>query len=429
MKVDILSLKKLFQQNIRYVIPTFQRPYVWNQEEQWEPLWDDVRNVAEEYLDQLEIVGPDQGAQAEERTGAHFMGAVVVQQQPTPAAEIDVRHVIDGQQRLTTLQLLADATQEVVEDLGQAPVAKRLAKLVLNDEDFADANLDYIYKIWPTSVDQEAFRLAMTNGQATKGFEDALIVQAHEFFKQQVLHWLTEAADQEELRAQALETTLTGLLEMVVIDLSSVDNPHVIFETLNARGTPLLASDLVKNYVLQTIAQRGLDAEAIYKERWLAFDQTWWRSEIRQGRLVRPRIDVFLNYWLIMRTADEVSSDDVFAAFRRYVESGHSVEHVIEDLHKVGGAYRQFENYEPFTPEGMFFYRWQVMDAGVSTPPPSLAVFPEGDHPSRPSAPLPRSDRELLDPPDALSHDDEGLQPAVRRFGRSVGGGQRSGVR
>ena len=130
MKVDILSLKKLFQQDIRYVIPTFQRPYVWNQEEQWEPLWDDVRNVAEEYLDQLEIVGPDQRAQAEERTGAHFMGAVVVQQQPTPAAEIDVRHVIDGQQRLTTLQLLADATQEVVEDLGQAPVAKRLAKLV-----------------------------------------------------------------------------------------------------------------------------------------------------------------------------------------------------------------------------------------------------------------------------------------------------------
>ena len=153
-----------------------------------------------------------------------------------------------------------------------------------------------------------------------------------------------------------------------MIDLSSVDNPHVIFETLNARGTPLLASDLVKNYVLQTIAQRGLDAEALYKERWLAFDQTWWRSEIRQGRLVRPRIDVFLNYWLIMRTADEVSSDDVFAAFRRYVASGHSVEHVIEDLHKVGGAYRQFENYEPFTPEGMFFYRWQVMDAGVSTP-------------------------------------------------------------
>ena len=96
MKVDILSLKKLFQQDIRYVIPTFQRPYVWNQEEQWEPLWDDVRNVAEEYLDQLEIVGPDQRAQAEERTGAHFMGAVVVQQQPTPAAEIDVRHVIDG---------------------------------------------------------------------------------------------------------------------------------------------------------------------------------------------------------------------------------------------------------------------------------------------------------------------------------------------
>ena len=159
-----------------------------------------------------------------------------------------------------------------------------------------------------------------------------------------------------------------GLLEMVVIDLGPSDDAQVIFETLNARGTPLLASDLVKNFVLQSIAQKGLDAEAIYQERWLAFDQAWWRNEIRQGRLVRPRIDVFLNYWLIMRTGAEVSSDEVFASFRRVEVDGHSVEDVVVDLHEVGGAYRQFEEYEPFTTEGTFMYRWQVMDAGVSTP-------------------------------------------------------------
>ena len=51
MDVNVLTMVKLFGQNIRYLIPEFQRPYVWNQEDQWEPLWDDVRNTAEEYIE------------------------------------------------------------------------------------------------------------------------------------------------------------------------------------------------------------------------------------------------------------------------------------------------------------------------------------------------------------------------------------------
>jgi RIO-like serine/threonine protein kinase len=35
------NIKQLFQKDVRYIIPTFQRPYVWNQEKQWE-LWDDA---------------------------------------------------------------------------------------------------------------------------------------------------------------------------------------------------------------------------------------------------------------------------------------------------------------------------------------------------------------------------------------------------
>ena len=54
MRTDILTPKNLFQQDIRYTIPLFQRPYVWTHDEQWEPLWDDVRNVAERYLEELE---------------------------------------------------------------------------------------------------------------------------------------------------------------------------------------------------------------------------------------------------------------------------------------------------------------------------------------------------------------------------------------
>ena len=56
--------------------------------------------------------------------------------------------------------------------------------------------------------------------------------QAHEFFKEQVDHWLKELPGKIEERAEALERTITNLLEMVVIDLKTEDDPHVIFETL-----------------------------------------------------------------------------------------------------------------------------------------------------------------------------------------------------
>jgi hypothetical protein len=363
-KADTLTLKALFQKDVRYVIPTFQRPYVWNQEEQWEPLWDDLRNTAERYLDELDRAAGDM-PRAEENTGSHFLGAVVLQQRPTASAQIDARQVIDGQQRLTTMQLLIDAAQEALEELG-ADEADRLSWLVLNDH----ATGDDVFKLWPTSLDRDAFRAAMTNGLSPEGFESSPIVQAHDFFRLQIREWIDQAADANEQsrRIHALETTLFGLMEMVVIDLATADDAFVIFETLNARGTPLLASDLVKNYVLQSATAEHLSADELYERDWKPLEDKWWRDEVRQGRIVRPRIDVFLNYWLIMRTTDEIASPDVFPAFKSYVEDNNkSVTEVAHDLRRVGSIYRNFDSFDPWSPEGTFFYRWRTIDAGVTT--------------------------------------------------------------
>jgi len=367
MRADIITLKALFQKGVRYVVPTFQRPYVWNQEEQWEPLWNDVRNKAEQYLEELERLGDDKPAAAEERTGAHFLGAVVLQQQATATPDLETRHVIDGQQRLGTLQLLLDAAQEVFEKGGFGKEARQLAKLVLNDPDYAEGKPDNVFKIWPTLVDQEAFRHAMSNELPVGGFEDAPIVQAHEFFKLQIRQWLGEGAQLAARRAQALLTTLMGLLQIVIIDLQSTDDANIIFETLNARGTPLLASDLIKNSILHAAQESGLKSDAVYREYWQGFDQTWWRTEVRQGRLVRPRIDVYLNYWLTMRTTKEVQSSEVFRKFRDFAEQ-RPITAVVADIRTIAESFQRLEDTNGWSPEGMFLYRWHVMDAGVTTP-------------------------------------------------------------
>ena len=312
MITNILTPTQLFQFNIRYTIPEFQRRYVWEQEGQWEPLWDDLRNTAETYLEELDRSGLNPLV-ADQNTSAHFLGAVVIQQVPVAVMDIQRREVIDGQQRMTTLQLLLDAIQQVFEEIGLGAEAANLSQFVLNNQNLVQ-DKDHIFKLWPTTNDREAFRHAMDNGLATDKFENSLIVQAHEFFQGEVRRWFNPSGDIEtgivRLRAQAIQTAVSAKLQMVVIDLTQDDDPHLIFETLNARGTPLEESELVKNYVMSR-AETG-DSDKI----WGDLSDNWWVAEVRQGRLYRPRIDMLLNYWLAMNKQDDVSPSRIFREFR-----------------------------------------------------------------------------------------------------------------
>ena len=145
MDTGILSPKALFQKDIRYTVSAFQRRYVWTLDDQWEPLWEDVRNTAEDYLEKLDHSNGD-GIKAEQETVRHFLGAVVVQQVNTATRDVERREIIDGQQRLTTLQLLLDAIQYVCEEHKTRGVATRLSKLVTNDESLVGDG-DDIFKL------------------------------------------------------------------------------------------------------------------------------------------------------------------------------------------------------------------------------------------------------------------------------------------
>ena len=359
MQVNIRNLQTLFMNQVRYEIPLYQRRYVWEQEDQWDPLWEDVRNTSEEFL--------ENGS-----TSPHFLGAVVLQNQPQSAGNLSVWSVVDGQQRLTTMQLLLDAVQEVLEQRGHKDAAARLEVLVLNNAAFVGDDSDRYFKVWPTLGDQDAFRHTMHNRWTSDKFKSARIVRGHEFFKLQANQWLDEYPEQTEARVYALEHAVTYLLQMVVIDLDPNEEPHVIFETLNARGTPLLQSELIKNMLLYEAGRTG----STNTSKLWSFDDDWWRREVRQGRLVRPRSDIFLNYWLIMRTQKEVAHNNVFRDFRFYGDFDSSAsnekavkkaEAIADDLCNTGQSFVRMENAE--IPEmEVFLYRRGVMQVGVLTP-------------------------------------------------------------
>ncbi len=228
MKTDILTLTDVFHREIHYIIPPFQRPYVWTQEEQWEPLWEDVRNTAESYLETLRDCKGNE-VEAKSQVPPHFLGAIVNQQISTPTKAISQRRVIDGQQRLTTLQLLLGALRQVCGEFDLEADAEFLSGFVINPKPRVGNDEEHIFKLWPTSLDREAFKHAMYNGSPTNAFENSRIVQAHEYFRLQMEEWLKGQSD-TSCGMDALTTATVSLFQLVVIDLDHQEDPHIIFE-------------------------------------------------------------------------------------------------------------------------------------------------------------------------------------------------------
>lgn len=369
MKSNTLTPRDLFGNQVRYTVPLFQRPYVWNKEKQWEPLWDDVRTVAERILENKEAQA---GETRPTEAVPHFLGAIVLDQMMVRTGFIQERHIIDGQQRLTTLQLLLDAAQLVIQEYGAQPDAAALQSLVLNDPDMASTP-DQVFKVWPTNYDRAAFAAAMDDSVTVTGeLRKTRIVKAHTFFVSEVEEWadIKGDPDKAKYRLNALGLALREYLRLVVIDLEPGDNAQVIFETLNYRGAPLLAADLIKNSVFKQAEAEGLDVELIYETSWKRFDSDHWRAEIKQGRLKRPRIDSFLNYWLVMRKTHEVPADRIFTDFSDFATySDWSLSQVLQDMNHHADVYEELDRFHWTSTAGTFAYRiLDVMDQGVWVP-------------------------------------------------------------
>ncbi len=343
---------------------------MWKLAQQWEPLWEDIRNLAEGYGELLEQTGKPGVAQ--KGAGRHFLGAVVIQRVDQSFGAPETWELIDGQQRLTTLQLLLDATAKVL-------VAYDLPAVELEHATRNDARLcsgTELFKLWPTGGDRKAFRGVLDGDDDAD--ENSQLVKAHRFFSTQVREWLAPNAPGATDRVASLVVTLLALLELVVIKLDGTDDAYVIFETLNARGTPLLAADLVKNFILQTAERQDKDKDSFHAKHWKHFEEErsstskgpWWLEEIRQGRIYRPRLDVFLNHWLVIRTQKEVKSRDLFSTFKKHVEASAKtdIEAVVQNFVHIAGAYKRLDQWPAGSPEESFIYRWGVVQAGVLTP-------------------------------------------------------------
>lgn len=368
METQVRTPQLVFMQPQRLVVPLFQRPYVWNEENQWEPLWQDITRVAQRLL----LAPTDQHF-------PHFLGAVVLQQVPNPLGSLQERVIIDGQQRLTTLQLLLDALHAELVVVEATQAASRIETLVCNQEAFWSHPEDR-FKVWPTNRDRAAFNEVMSAdppvAHGSLQCSSSRMAHAHRYFSEQARGWLVEnGAESVSDRAVALDRTVRELLQLVVIDLSPDENAQEIFETLNARGAQLTAADLIKNFVFQRLIEAEEPVEQIYEEQWKEFETGFWETEISAGRLRYPRSALFLNQWLIAKTGEEIVAREVFSRFKVYAD--FDAEMPMATL--IGQVHRSSNQYRALVEAGarasgqvdrieLFMYRTSTLESEVVKP-------------------------------------------------------------
>ena len=362
---NILTLKTLFGSEVSYRIPQFQRPYAWKRDEQWVPLWDDVRKVAENILSR-------QGG----KVPPHFMGAIVLQSQESRTGGVAKRIVVDGQQRLTTLQLLIRAAQDAFQSLNDTERVNRLSELTLNAEEHWGGDPDSETKIRQSNRnDQSSFQEAIRASGEGQGSLRA-IGEAFQYFKGEVTDWLNKEPANRVPRSKALEEALVQHLQVAAIDLDDGEKPHRIFAILNTRGEPLKQSDHVKNTVMYEADV--VDDRSKAGELWGMFDRSdWWHQDTKEARLDRIHLDRFLNYWVVTRLGQEVTADQVSSKFSEIVEAEKksrdltpvaSIENITANLRKAGVIYQDMEETRQPGIE-TFLRRIKTLEIGVVMPP------------------------------------------------------------
>lgn len=368
MQVGTLNIQRLFGREVHYVIPLYQRPYVWNEAEQWRPFWEDLAPLAKLVADAA-------------TTRAHFMGASVQEPIAVPSGATETRLIIDGQQRMTTVQLLLKAFHDVVSARGIERHAGAIKRLLFNDDPLITEAHKKL-KLRPTRSDQDDYQLVMDSSSPSEllvllgmpkakfPIKNRNIANAYVFFYGQIETWLAEDEAHLEKRVAGLYGAIRDQLRLVVIDLDEQDDAQAIFETLNARGSPLLSADLVKNSLLNELDPA--EAEEAYRRYWQSFDRdgAFWRELVGRGHAQRARIETFLQHALTLLTGEIVSAGHLYNAYRDYAadgESGSALDRLAR-FRKLGDIFKRLHGDQDDTRVGDFFYRLQVLDVVTAWP-------------------------------------------------------------
>ncbi len=233
--VNNYPVSQLFdiEAGVVYAIPRYQREYTWGKN-QWENLFDDVL----------------------ENDLGYFLGSIICINQSTDALSVQKLELVDGQQRLTTLSLLFASVYHALkshendlDDEQRVELINLKRKLVLKKGDDQirlipqiqnNNNPDYRAVLAEIGVISECDVPAYAGNRK--------IFRAYRYFQDRI----DEMANGRSNRLGTIMEFLDKVSHacLVKIEVASHADAYTLFESLNNRGMPLTAIDLIKNKLL-----------------------------------------------------------------------------------------------------------------------------------------------------------------------------------
>jgi uncharacterized protein with ParB-like and HNH nuclease domain len=304
MKASETHLGKILEGNNQFVVPLFQRPYTWD-ESRWKVLWADLVELCEDETDSS-------------RAKPHFMGSIVTVPTRSVPEGVTKFLLIDGQQRLTTLQVLLAALRDSARGLPGS-LSEKLEKSHLVNQ--FEEGLDH-FKLLPTQTngDRDAF-LRLMRGESVEAAESR-VAKAYGWFQKKLKS--RGAPDAERLASIILRR-----LSLVSIVLDHDDNPHLIFESLNYKGEPLTQGDLIRNYFLMRVpvaAQEKL------------FQRCWEPMQLR----LRDELSEFVRHFLMQQGAI-VKKGEIYRTLKERTDeqTPDGIASFLEELHRSAVHYHR----------------------------------------------------------------------------------------
>jgi hypothetical protein len=382
--ISVLSDQK------RFMVPIYQRQYAWG-EDRWNDFWDDVVAKAEETLEG-------------EPKFKHYMGALII----APGADgytvgkTPRVQVVDGQQRLTTFQIFLACIRHVSDEMEFIDISQKVHNYLFNPPMTGDKDPDAKFKLVPTPEDKKLFHDLIEGG-----WEAVYEKYPNFFYKKGTLKWadsppairafvlLTEKVDDyarfgmydpeeekpstedddgvQRLRLEALLEALLNHLKLVVITLDESDDAQVIFESLNSKGLPLLAMDLVRNNIFHRAEAQGEDSQTLFETKWRVFNGPFWKSDSPRAKPRRPRIDHFLSHALTAQTGNEISLRELYAEYRSFSRPKGkprfaTVEDELDALLQFAPIYRVVEDANSDSALGRLGAKLQVWEVATAYP-------------------------------------------------------------
>jgi uncharacterized protein with ParB-like and HNH nuclease domain len=297
-----------------YRVPSFQRDYSWK-EENWEDLWQDILTIYD---------SPN---------SSHYMGAIVLQNSAASDKEFTI---IDGQQRLATLSIIAiaviDKIQKLVErqndQIANQERQEILKRTYLSDKD--PRSLRYSSKIILNENNNDFYQSNLINLRKLRNLRalsksNQFLWQAFQYFSTQLEKLQVIIHDGEKL-AEFLTNVIAQRLLFIQINVEDELNAYTVFETLNARGIELSSTDLLKNYLFSLF--QGPDD--------LQEAQRQWRRIINTVQM--EKFPEFLRYYLSLQET-RVRRERLFKIVRESVNSAKQAFDLLDQLENYSSLF------------------------------------------------------------------------------------------